>query len=65
MKLIGVHCLDDGKVYYFNAKNGFDAMEKMKEYLNLSHLDKFARIDLHFNRTLEMDHNGKVYACLV
>lgn len=62
--MIRVFCLDDCSEYWFNADNGFDAIGKMLYTLNLSCTDKRAKINLHNDRTWELIHNGKTYACL-
>ena len=39
-----VTCLDNGKQYYFNATNEYEAMEKMLYTLNCRHYDSEAII---------------------
>lgn len=59
-----VKCLDNGKTYMFDASSGLEAIHKMLYTLNLSCKDDKATIDLCNNRTWELVHNGKTYACL-
>lgn len=59
-----VKCLDNGKTYMFDASSGLEAIHKMLYTLNLSCKDDKATIDLCNNRTWELKHNGKTYACL-
>lgn len=60
-----VFCLDDGKELYFSSKTPLQAMQSLIYYLNLSHEDKSAKIDLlGGGRTLSVVHNGKTYSCL-
>ena len=61
--MIRVFCLDDGKGYWFIATTPYEALQKMKYTLDLSHYDKDAVINktesgLH----LYMDHSGKTYS---
>lgn len=60
-----VFCLDDGKELLFFANSGYEAMQKLIYYLNLSHQDNNAKIELHNERTWSVVHNGKTYGCLV
>ena len=61
--MIYVNCLNDGKQYGFVAKTPYEAMQKLKYTLDLSHEDKKAKVNktesgLH----LWMDHSGKIYS---
>lgn len=58
--------LGTDKEMAFIAKNAMDAMEKALYYLNLSHFDKNAKIYYcgKNNRTLTLEHDGKIYATL-
>ena len=60
-----VICLDDGKEFFFVAKNGYEAISKMLYTLNLSHEDKKAKIELYNNRVWSFVHNGKIYGSFV
>lgn len=60
-----VVCIDNGKEYFFQAENGYDAMKKMVYFLNLGCRDKNAKIKKHNDRTWELTHNGKTYGCLM
>ena len=60
-----VLCLENGNEYYFDANNGYDAIQKMMYTLNISHEDKDANIELCNNRTWNLTHNGKTYATLM
>ncbi|MPM06330.1 hypothetical protein SDC9_52629 [bioreactor metagenome] len=60
-----VFCLDDGKKLYFASKTPLLAMQSLIYYLNLSHTDKSAKVELlGGGRTLSVVHNGKTYSCL-
>lgn len=63
--MIKVFCLDDQSELHFFAKTPYEAMEKLIYTLNLSHLDKNARIELCNGRTLSVQHNGKTYGCII
>jgi hypothetical protein len=60
-----VLCLDDGREFFFIATSGYDAIQKMLYYLNLSHQDNNAKIELCNGRTWSVVHNGKTYGCLI
>lgn len=60
-----VLCLDDQTELHFSANSGYEAMEKLLYYLNLSHQDNNAKIELCNGRTWSVVHNGKTYGCLV
>jgi hypothetical protein len=60
-----VLCLDDGREFFFTATSGYDAIQKMLYYLNLSHQDNNAKIELCNGRTWSVVHNGKTYGCLI
>ena len=60
-----VLCLDDQRELFFSAETGYEAMQKLVDYLNLSHQDNNAKIELHNGRTWSVVHNGKTYSCLV
>lgn len=60
--MIPVICLDNGKVYYYDARTPYEAMEKMRYYLNLKATDN----DCVINKTetgkhLYIDHCGLTY----
>ncbi len=60
--MIPVFCLDDGKQYWFTASTSYEAMQKMKYTLDLSHTDKDAVINkTESGMHLYMDHSGKTY----
>ena len=60
--MIPVFCLDDGKQYWFTASTPYEAMQKMKYTLDLSHTDKDAVISkTESGMHLYMDHGGKTY----
>ena len=59
-----VICLDDGNKYYFNAVSGLEAIHKALYSLNLIYKDDKATINLCNDRTWELVHKGKTYACL-
>lgn len=63
-RMKSVHCLDDGRVYWFVADTGFEAAYKMRDYLNVANFDKYARLTLHEGRVWEIAHSGNTYACL-
>jgi len=61
--MIDVYCLDTQKVFYFDAATPYQAMEKLLYYLNLSHLDEDAKIQLvGKGRHLTVIHNGNTYS---
>jgi len=61
--MIGVFCLDTKRTLYFDAKTPYEAMEKLIYYLNLSHKDPNAKIQLvGKGRHLTVIHNGKTYS---
>ena len=63
--MIDVLCLDDSKTLSFFAKTPYEAMEKLIYTLNLSRLDKNAKIELlGGGRTLSVVHHGKTYGCV-
>ena len=63
--MIKVFCLDDNRTLSFFANSGYEAMQKLIYFLNLSHKDDNAKIELCNNRILSVVHNGKTYGCLV
>lgn len=63
--MIKVFCLDDRRELNFFANSGYEAMQKLIYFLNLSHKDDNAKITLCNNRTWSVVHNGKTYGCLV
>ena len=60
-----VFCLDDQRELLFFANSGYEAMQKLIYFLNLSHNDDNAKIELRSGRTWEVVHCGKTYGCLV
>ena len=60
-----IFCLDDGRELSFFAESGYEAMQKLLYYLNLSHQDNDAKIELCNGRTWSVVHNGKTYGCLM
>lgn len=60
-----VFCLDDQTELYFSANSGYEAMQKLIYFLNLSHKDDNATIELCNGRTWSVVHNGKTYSSLV
>ena len=61
--MIKVFCLDDNRTLSFFANSGYEAMQKLIYFLNLSHKDDNAKIELCNGRTLSVVHNGKTYGC--
>ena len=57
--------MDDGIEYKFTANSGYEAMNKMRYTLDLSHKDPDCTISLVSSRTWVMVHTGKTYACFV
>lgn len=63
--MIKILCLDDNSEYCFTANTPYEAMEKMRYTLDITRVDKNANINLYNTRTLAMEHNEKIYACLI
>ena len=63
--MIKVLCLDNGMEFFFNANNGYDAIQKMLYTLNLKCKDDNAKIELCNSRTWSLEHKGNTYACVV
>ena len=59
-----VTCLDNGKQYYFNATNEYEAMEKMLYTLNCRHYDSEAIIRTS-KKCLYIEHLGKTYGIVL
>lgn len=60
-----VFCLDTGDELYFDARTPLEAMNKLIYYLNLSHKDDSAKVELSkTDRTLIVVHCGKTYGCV-
>lgn len=57
--------MEDGTEYKYQAKSGYQAMEKMRYTLDLVHRDPACTIDLVNGRTWVMEHGGKTYACRI
>lgn len=61
---IRVTCLDTDEALYFVAWSPMDAMQQLIYYLNLSHKDPTAAVQmLGGGRTLSVVHNGKTWSC--
>lgn len=60
-----VICLDNGTEFLFTTANGYDAIQKMLNFLNIKHKDKDAKVELHNGRTWSLEHSGKTYACTI
>lgn len=63
--MIKVFCLDDNRTLSFFANSGYEAMQKLICFLNLSHKDDDAKIELCNGRTLSVVHSGKTYGCTI
>lgn len=60
-----VFCLDTGRRLYFDARTPLEAMNKLIYYLNVSHKDDDAKVQLlGHGRTLSVVHCGLTYSCL-
>lgn len=63
-KCYRVFCLDTNWNLYFVSRTAYEAMKSLLYYLNLSVLDKDARIELAGGgRTLTVTHNHLTYSC--
>ena len=60
-----VFCLDDNRTFMFFANSGYEAMQKLIYFLNLSHKDDNSKIELCNERTWSVVHCGKTYGCLI
>ena len=61
--MITVYNLDTGKRLLFFAKTPLEAMNSLLYYLNLSHADREAKIDLlGRGRTLSLLHHGETWS---
>lgn len=64
-RAIDVFNLDENKHMTFVSETPYNAMESLIYYLNLSHADKNAKVDLiGGGRALTTIHNGKTYSCI-
>ena len=63
--MIKIFCLDDQRILSFFAESGYEAMQKLICFLNLSHKDDNAKIELCNGRTWNVIHCGKTYGCAV
>ena len=60
-----VYCLETHRNLYFASRTAFEAMKSLIYYLNLSVLDKGARVELvGGGRTLTVVHNNLTYSCV-
>lgn len=60
-----VFCLEEEKNYYFDADSPYEAIMKMKRYLDISHRDNKYTIELCNGRTLALTHSGKTYGVII
>lgn len=61
-KLLMVFCLDTMKEHYIDAKTPYEAMDKMKSYLDISGRDNKTVIHkTESNTHLYMQHKNKTY----
>lgn len=64
-KLIKVFCLDTHEGFFFLSRTPYEAMLSLIYYLNISHRDKTAKVQLlGGGRTLSVVHNGNTWSCL-
>lgn len=64
--MVMVLCLDDGYKYFFSARTAYEAMQKMKYTLDLSHKDPGAVINkTESGRCLWMEHGGNTYSVVI
>ena len=63
--MIKIFCLDDQRELSFFASSGYEAMQKLIYFLNLSHKDDNAKIELCNGRTWSVVHSGKTYGCAI
>ena len=63
--MIKIFCLDDQRILSFFVESGYEAMQKLIYFLNLSHKDDNAKIELCNGRTWNVIHCGKTYGCAV
>lgn len=65
MKRIKVFCLDDGSMYTFLARTAYEALDKMRYYLNLKGKDEAVINKTEGGRVLWFEHSGKTYSATV
>ena len=66
IKMIKVLCLDTGGEYFFIARTPYEAMQKMKYYLDTVSEDKDCIINKNDTQfSLYMTHKGLTYATLM
>ena len=64
-KCYRVFCLETHRNLYFVSRTALEAMKALIYYLNLSVLDRGARVDLAGGgRTLTVVHNNLTYSCI-
>ena len=65
MKSIKVFCLDDGAMYTFLARTAYEALDKMRYFLNLKVKDEAVINKTESGRVLWFEHSGKTYSATV
>lgn len=63
-RYVKVLCLETGTEYYFQAKDGLDAIKKMLYTLNMSREDTRADIQLCNGRTWALTHTKNTYVAI-
>ena len=56
--------MDDGKEFWFKCEDGKTAIKSMLYFLNIGQKDSKASIKKN-EKTYELNHSGKTYACLI